>query len=157
MNKKIFMFSGWILWIVSVIFFISIFARGKKVISEDKRIAILLNPSEKELVLSEMRTLLTVIHETLILLSKEDYNAAAKKSKEGGMDLVENLAAAEKSILLKIPIEFKKLGFGTHEAFDNFSKSILEKKPYPILMKELGELTSRCVACHSAYKLELEK
>ena len=93
----------------------------------------------------------------LVFLSKEDYDSASKKSKEAGMDLVNNLAAAEKSILVKLPVEFKKLGMGTHDGFDDLSKSIREKKSYPVLLKELGELTSRCVTCHKNYKIELEK
>ncbi|MCC6275352.1 MAG: hypothetical protein IT569_05820 [Leptospiraceae bacterium] len=157
MKNKIVLFSGWIVWAMTVVLSASLFIRGNAVKSEDNRTAIVLNKSEKELVLSEMRILLTVIQETLILLSKEDHVAASKKSREAGMDLVNNLAASEKSILVKLPMEFKKLGMGTHDGFDDFAKSIQEKKSYPVLLKELGELTNRCVVCHRSYKIELEK
>ncbi len=157
MKNKLILFSGWILWAITVTICIVFFIKGNTTQSDDNREALILSKSEKNLVLSEMRILLSVIQETLVFLSKDDYESAAKKSKEAGMDLVESLAAAEKSILVKLPIEFKKLGMGTHEKFDSFSKSVKMRKPLPVLLGELGELTTKCVACHKGYKIELEK
>ncbi|EQA36276.1 hypothetical protein LEP1GSC047_2891 [Leptospira inadai serovar Lyme str. 10] len=130
------------------------FLKGNTVKSKDNRISIHLNEDEKILVLTEMRGLLASLNGILGGLSAGDYEKASKSARASGMGLVKSLENEEKKILLKLPIEFKRLGFGTHEQFDVISEKLRQKKELGIILGELDVLTRKCVACHAAYRID---
>lgn len=144
------------LWFVTVITLGYFFYFGSTSRSLDNRTAIHLTPAERQLVLTEMRALLTAVNGMLGGLADEDYESAAKAADAVGMGLVASLEHQEKTILLKLPVEFKKLGFGTHEKFDEIAAKIRKKQDIHNLLKEMDELTRNCVACHASYKIELD-
>lgn len=144
------------LWIVTVITFGYFFYFGSTSRSLDNRTAIHLTPAERQLVLTEMRALLTAVNGMLNGLANKDYEGAAKAADAVGMGLVASLEHQEKTILLKLPVEFKKLGFGTHEKFDEIAAKIRKKQEIHTLLKEMDELTRNCVVCHASYKIELD-
>jgi hypothetical protein len=130
------------------------FVKGNTEISKDGRTAIRLTEEERMLVLSEMRGLLTSVNGILGGLAEKDFERAAQAASNSGMGLVKSLENEEKKILLKLPLEFKRLGFGTHEQFDKISIQIREKQEIRILLEGMDDLTKKCVACHAAYKIE---
>ncbi|EMJ87996.1 hypothetical protein [Leptospira meyeri] len=144
------------LWIVTVITLGYFFYFGSTSRSLDNRTAIHLTPAERQLVLTEMRALLTAVNGMLSGLADKDYETAAKAADAVGMGLVASLEHQEKTILLKLPVEFKKLGFGTHEKFDAIAIKIRNKQEIHTLLKEMDELTRNCVACHASYKIEVD-
>ncbi|MCG6139137.1 hypothetical protein EHQ23_14720 [Leptospira bourretii] len=144
------------LWIVTVITLGYFFYFGSTSRSLDNRTAIHLTPAERQLVLTEMRALLTAVNGMLSGLADKDYEGAAKAADAVGMGLVASLEHQEKTILLKLPVEFKKLGFGTHEKFDSIAAKIRNKQEIHSLLKEMDELTRNCVACHASYKIEVD-
>ncbi|PKA12910.1 hypothetical protein CH372_06675 [Leptospira meyeri] len=144
------------LWIVTVITLGYFFYFGSTSRSLDNRTAIHLTPAERQLVLTEMRALLTAVNSMLSGLADKDYERAAKAADAVGMGLVASLEHQEKTILLKLPVEFKKLGFGTHEKFDEIAIKIRNKQEIHTLLKEMDELTRNCVACHASYKIEVD-
>ncbi|PJZ46375.1 hypothetical protein [Leptospira brenneri] len=145
------------LWIATVVILGYFFYFGSTSRSLDDRTAIHLTPAERQLVLTEMRALLTSVNGMLNGLAEKDYERAAKAADAVGMGLVASLEHQEKTILLKLPVEFKKLGFGTHEKFDEIAVKIRKKQDIHGLLKEMDELTRNCVACHASYKIELEE
>ncbi|TGM72856.1 hypothetical protein EHR01_16655 [Leptospira mtsangambouensis] len=144
------------LWIVTVITLGYFFYFGSTSRSLDNRTAIHLTPAERQLVLTEMRALLTAVNGMLSGLADKDYEGAAKAADAVGMGLVASLEHQEKTILLKLPVEFKKLGFGTHEKFDSIAAKIRNKQEIHTLLKEMDELTRNCVACHASYKIDVD-
>ncbi|EOQ96456.1 hypothetical protein LEP1GSC195_2931 [Leptospira wolbachii serovar Codice str. CDC] len=144
------------IWIVTFITLGYFFYFGSTSRSLDNRTAIHLTPAERQLVLTEMRALLTAVNGMLGGLADKDYEGAAKAADAVGMGLVASLEHQEKTILLKLPVEFKKLGFGTHEKFDAIAAKIRKKQDIHTLLKEMDELTRNCVACHASYKIELD-
>ncbi|MCW7488785.1 hypothetical protein [Leptospira meyeri] len=144
------------LWVVTVITLGYFFYFGSTSRSLDNRTAIHLTPAERQLVLTEMRALLTAVNGMLSGLADKDYERAAKAADAVGMGLVASLEHQEKTILLKLPVEFKKLGFGTHEKFDAIAIKIRNKQEIHTLLKEMDELTRNCVACHASYKIEVD-
>ncbi|GIX40528.1 MAG: hypothetical protein KatS3mg129_0261 [Leptospiraceae bacterium] len=121
-----------------------------------QRKIIYLTKEEKEFVLMEMRQLLKSIHNIHTGLYEENYNFAYNSAKKVGMNMVNELQAAEKFILLKLPSEFKQLGFSTHKQFDILAESIKHKNNKEI-QKNLSILTSYCISCHDLYALEVEE
>lgn len=144
------------LWVLTIITLGYFFYFGSTSRSLDNRTAIHLTPAERQLVLTEMRALLTAVNGILSGLADKDYEGAAKVADAVGMGLVASLENQEKTILLKLPVEFKKLGFGTHEKFDEIAGKIRKKQEIHSLLKEMDELTRNCVACHASYKIEVD-
>ncbi|MCW7505343.1 hypothetical protein [Leptospira paudalimensis] len=145
-----------LLWLFTMITLGYFFYFGNTTKSLDTRTAIRLTPAERQLVLTEMRALLEALNGMLSGLGEKDYEKAAKSADAVGMGLVASLEHQEKTILLKLPVSFKKLGFGTHEKFDEIASKIRKKEEIHTLLKEMDELTKNCVACHAGYKIELE-
>ncbi|PJZ84863.1 hypothetical protein [Leptospira harrisiae] len=156
MNSKIIGKLAIGLWFVTIITLGYFFYFGSTSRSLDNRTAIHLTPAERQLVLTEMRALLTAVNGMLSGLADKDYEGAAKAADAVGMGLVASLENQEKTILLKLPVEFKKLGFGTHEKFDAIAVKIRNKQEIHSLLKEMDELTRNCVACHASYKIEVD-
>lgn len=101
-----------------------------------------------------MRLLLAAVSQIHTALGNNDHAATEKAARSVGMQLVNDLAGAEKSILLKLPKSFKALGLSTHVAFDDLAKSVAARKPHEQLLSELGTLTNKCVGCHAGYSLK---
>jgi len=135
-------------------FILLVFCQTPK-LNNEKRKTIFLTKEEKEFVLMEMRELLRAIHQIHSGLFNEDYEYAYQASKNVGMNMVNELQAAEKMILLKLPSEFKKLGFATHTQFDVLADSI-KQKDLKKIQENLSILTSYCVSCHDLYRFEVE-
>ncbi|TGM47384.1 hypothetical protein EHQ92_05540 [Leptospira biflexa] len=145
-----------LLWILTIITIGYFFYFGNTSKSLDTRISIHLTPAERQLVLTEMRALLEAVNGMLSSLGEKDYEKAAKAADAVGMGLVASLEHQEKTILLKLPVSFKKLGFGTHEKFDAIAAKIRKKEEIHSILKEMDDLTKNCVACHAGYKIELD-
>jgi cytochrome c556 len=56
----------------------------------------------------------------------------------------------------KLPMDFKKLGMGTHKAFDQLAMDASDLGDKEETIKQLGELMQRCIACHSIYRIDPE-
>lgn len=144
------------LWFVTIITLGYFFYFGSTSRSLDHRTAIHLTPAERQLVLTEMRALLTSVNGMISGLAAKDYEGAAKAADAVGMGLVASLEHQERTILLKLPVEFKKLGFGTHQKFDEIAAKIRKKQDVHTLLGEMDVLTRNCIACHASYKIEVE-
>jgi mono/diheme cytochrome c family protein len=53
----------------------------------------------------------------------------------------------------KLPEAFRKLGLGTHQAFDDIASGAEAGVSRDALLKQLAATMQRCVACHAAYGL----
>jgi predicted ester cyclase len=62
---------------------------------------------------------------------------------------------APKGMLASLPIGFKKLGFATHDFFDQIADSIKGHQDYKqTQQQQLSHLLNNCVACHKVYKID---
>ncbi|MDH5572648.1 MAG: hypothetical protein OEY89_12860 [Gammaproteobacteria bacterium] len=124
---------------------------GDAILSSDGRQAIQLSDSERNLVLTEMRTFLSSAQAITLALTTEDMGQVAKAARIVG-------AAAQQavpgSLIGKLPLEFKKLGFDTHQKFDQLALDAEQLGDREYTMKQLAELMNNCVACHATYRFE---
>ena len=60
------------------------------------------------------------------------------------------------SLIGKLPIAFKKLGFDTHDRFDQLALNTEQLGDTGNVLPELAQLMQNCVACHAAYRIDLE-
>lgn len=138
------------LWVLTVGLFAVFFVKGTTTESSDHRRAIMLSSSEKDLVLGEMRTMLTAVHGVLGALSENDMRKAAIAASSGGMAMAVDTSPV---LMAKLPLDFKELGMGTHKAFDDIATKITKGATLPEILKSMHQITNRCVACHEANRL----
>ncbi len=128
--------------------------RGSTQPSSDGRTAILLNPGERDLVLAEMRAFLGAVQGISRAIVDQDVQAAAAAAREVGAAAQQG---APPGLVGKLPIEFKRLGFDTHQRFDQLAMNIEAFDDTGQALPELAELMNNCTACHAAYRFELEQ
>lgn len=128
--------------------------QGSTTTSVDGRITILMTDAEKDLILEEMRGFLAATQQIIAAVAADDLEKAAIAAKKVG-----RAAQAEVpgTLMGKLPIAFKKLGFDTHTKFDQLALDAESLEDGNYTLEQLSALMQNCVGCHSAYRLEVEK
>lgn len=141
---------GLLLGAIAVMAYVFLIAGKTTVTAEDPRRAIVLDPPERALVLTEMRGFLTAVQQITDAAVRNDAKAVAAAAKPMGMaaagDVPPTLAA-------KLPLEFKQLGHSVHQDFDRIALDAESMGDARHSLTQLGETLGKCVACHAMYQL----
>lgn len=121
--------------------------------SSDNRRLIQLSPSEKDLVLGEMRAMLKAVNGIVDALGKGDMPKAAEAASSAGMGMAVDVNPV---LMAKLPLDFKELGMGTHGQFDELAAQIKAGAKQEVVLQRLSTITSRCISCHEANRLGLK-
>lgn len=154
--NNVFRYAGMtalVLWIVTIGVLGFMFVKGKTVKSDDGRTGIVLQENERDFVLTEMRDLLASINGIITSLAKDDYPAAAQWARKVGLKGHNTIEAKNPTIMAKLPIGFKQMGMSLHKDFDEVADMIDKKMSQKEIMGRMGETTSKCISCHSTFKL----
>jgi hypothetical protein len=143
-----------VLWIITIGVLAKFFIEGFIRPSTDNRQEVVLQPTERDLVLGEMRTLLQSLNGILIGLSENDFEMIETSARSAGMAMAADVNPA---LMGKLPLDFKNMGMGVHKEFDTLADLVKGKKDSQLVIKKIGEITQSCVACHAVYRLSLEK
>jgi len=119
-------------------------------VAADGRTAVILEPAERQAVLGEMRLLLETTQTIMEALANDDLVAVEAAARPVGSAAI---ATVDFSLRAKLPLAFKKLGFGTHYAFDAISDMAKEGKPTKAIQQKMAETMNNCIACHATYQL----
>ena len=123
--------------------------QGSTTIASDRRQAIELTESERDLVLGEMRAFLVSVQQINQELAEGDMErvvAAARKSGRAAQQAVPG------SLMGKLPMEFKQLGFDTHAKFDQLALDAEQMGDQQQTLVQLANLMKNCVSCHASYR-----
>lgn len=123
---------------------------GSTIQGEEGRTAVVLTAGERQAVLGEMRMLLESSQVIIEALANEDLAAVEAAARPLGSDAI---ATVDFALRAKLPIAFKKLGFGTHYAFDDIANMAKEGKPAKDIQLVFADTMHNCIACHSMYEL----
>lgn len=145
-------------WSISAILLLIVIAMAYKFIYQgatapatDGRQALILEPAERDLVLSEMRMFLSSVQRINQALTTDDYQEVVKAAREVG-------AAAQQavpgSLMGKLPLAFKTLGFDTHSKFDLLALDAEQLGDSKHTLQQLSTLLNNCVACHATYQIQ---
>lgn len=147
-------------WFLSALFALSTLVlvylfvvRGSVAPGTDGRVAIVLDAAERELVLAEMRSFLVAVQGVTASAAAGDAAGVARAARAVGMAAQTEVPA---SLVGKLPLSFKQLGFATHEAFDRLALDAEQLGDASAAPAALGELLHNCIACHAAYQLTVE-
>jgi cytochrome c556 len=147
---KVFTTIVFALWIVTIAVFGYFFVTGSTQPSTDNRTAVLLTAPETDMVLGEMRTMLTAVSGVLVAVGEDDMKKASAAAKSAGMAMAVD---ATPGLMAKLPLEFKNLGMSVHGDFDSLAADIDKGMTQQQVVQRLGATTTKCVGCHSAYRL----
>ncbi len=118
--------------------------------STDGRQAILLDEPERDIVLGEMRMFLSSVQKITDGVAKNDMGIVVKAAREVGLAAQQ---AVPGSLMGKLPLSFKKLGFDTHRKFDALALDAKDLGDPQHALEQLSVLMKNCVVCHSTYKI----
>ncbi len=116
----------------------------------DGRVTILLEPSERAVVLNEMRQFLAGIQQMLEAADRNDAAAIARAARPLGMAAAHAVPAG---LPAKLPLEFKALGRSVHQDFDRIAMDAEAMNDVPLALRQLGDTMKKCVACHATYQI----
>ncbi|MCR4346706.1 MAG: hypothetical protein NUV55_05845 [Sulfuricaulis sp.] len=118
----------------------------------DGRVTILLDPSERVVVLNEMRQFLVGIQQMLEAAERKDAAAIVKITRPLGMAAAH---AVPPGLAAKLPLEFKTLGHSVHNDFDRIAMDAEAMNDVQLSLRQLGQTMNKCVACHATYQIAL--
>lgn len=122
--------------------------------NKDPRATILLSESERTLLLKEMRAFLEALQNITYGATINDMSVVAEAGRKVGRA---GQLEAPPSLIKKLPIEFKKLGFSTHQAFDQLALDAETIGDAGQVFESMGTLMANCVNCHAAYQIKVKK
>ncbi len=147
-------------WPVAALFAVATFTmvylfviRGSTLPASDGREAILLSPGERDLVLGEMRAFLMAVQQITRAVADGDAEAVARAARAVGAGAQQGVPT---TLVGKLPLAFKRLGFDTHSRFDEIALNAEQLDDSTEVPSELATLMQNCVACHAAYRIDLE-
>lgn len=117
---------------------------------EDSRRVVNLSETNRHLVLTEMRALLSGTQSILQALANNDMKAVAQAAKPLGMGMAHN---AENHLHDALPKEFMMLGKTVHVAFDEIARDAQEIGETKHTLKQLNQMMGQCTACHATYQI----
>lgn len=118
----------------------------------DGRIAIVLEPGERDFVLREMRGFVAGVQQMTAALARDDMKAAAEAARGMGMAAAHDAPSA---IVGKLPLAFKTLAFGTHREFDVIAVDAESLGDAQHALTQLSGVLGNCVECHARYEFKL--
>jgi len=124
--------------------------QGSVVESTDNRLSLQLTDSERNLVLSEMRQFLASVQLITTAIASEDMTSIVSSARRVGMGAQGDVPV---SLMGKLPLEFKKLGFDTHTKFDTLALDAEQLGDPQHTLEQLSQLMQNCVGCHAAYRI----
>jgi len=124
---------------------------GETLIAEDGRQSLMLETGERDLVLTEMRMFLGAVQKIIHAANEDDAESVALAARAVGRAAQNDVPG---SLMKKLPLEFKKLGFDTHSKFDQLAIDAEQFGDVTVSLQQLSVLMQNCVACHEAYRVD---
>ncbi len=139
------------LWLVTMTVIAWFFVHGNVTSGTDDRTAIVLQPSERTMILREMRGMLSATQGILEGINQGDMALVAKSSRAAGMALSVDVNPV---LMAKLPMPFKSMGMSVHHQMDALAQAAETGTPTPELLKRLSTMLTYCVGCHSAWQFK---
>ena len=151
MNAKTLSIIAIVLWLAGAATVASMFISGKTEQASDGREAVILSEKERNFILAEMRQMLASIQEIVAAVAEDDMKSVEEIALAIGSAEVRNVP---KSLMLKLPRDFKTRGTENHLEFDQVAAQ--SKNGGNAVLGQLGDLMVNCVGCHESYSLKAE-
>lgn len=151
MNAKTLSILAIVLWLAGAAVITSMYIGGNTEQATDGREAVNLSTAEREFVLGEMRQMLASVQGIVSAVAEDDMQSVQEIALAIGSAEVRNVP---KSLMLKLPQDFKTMGTENHLEFDEVAAET--KNGGKAVLSRLGELMINCVACHESFSLKAQ-
>ena len=129
-----------------------VFASSISIADEDSRKLVELPEMMQQHMMSNMRDHLVAINEILLHLGNKDMDRASEIAEQRlGMSSLGTHGASHMATLM--PEGMRQAGTSMHKNASRFALKAQEGDLFPAY-KILSDVTSSCVACHSAYRIK---
>ncbi len=118
---------------------------------KDNREAIVLDDVNRTFILHEMRQNVSGLQQAITALSKDDMKGAASALRPLGMQSMANIPP---DLMSTVPDGFMQIGMPLHLAFDKIADTAEKGASTKDILSSIGVAMNRCVACHTAYRIE---
>ena len=118
MTARVLSITAIALWLVTITVAAFFFVRGQTQVAPDGRTTVLLGSDERNLVLSEMRSMLETVQIVVEGVKEGDMKQVAQAARASGMATA---AVVNPALMAKLPLEFKQLGLSVHKRFDEIA------------------------------------
>lgn len=139
------------LWLTTLLTIGYFFLKGTGRTDDDGRQAIKLKRAERNLVLSEMRHLLSGVQRIIEAITTNDLKVIEMTASSLGM---KGAADVNPVLMAKLPLDFKSTGMGVHKRFDELALKVDSGITKEEVLKEVSDIMLTCVGCHEAYRLD---
>ena len=119
---------------------------------DDRRVAVVLEPDERALMLREMRAFVGGVQQITDALSHDDMKSVAKAARAMG---TQRSHAVPLALMAKLPLEFKTLALGVHAGFDTLATDAEAIGKPAHTLAQLAGILGKCVACHASYEVKI--
>jgi len=116
------------------------------------RTVILLNSTERDLVLAEMRAFLTSVQQITKGISGNDMSMVAEYGRKVGRA---SQGETPRTLAAKLPVQFRQLGFDTHTKFDQLAMDAEDLGDSNHALSQLSTLMQNCIGCHETYQINI--
>ncbi len=138
------------LWIVTVAVGAVLFFRGYTTPSADGRVAVRLNPAERDFVLTQMRGMLASVQGIADGLAGNDAGQVAEVARRSGRAAMNTSPA----LMVKLPMAFRRLALSLHDGFDTMADEAERGASGSVLLQRMSAQLATCVACHAAFSIQ---
>ncbi len=119
------------------------------IIAPDTRVAIELSGEERTFVLGEMRAFLESVEGIVNGVAAGDMTVVSEAARRSSMMAMQN---APRTLMGKMPPEFRMLGMDTHAKFGALADAASGMGDKTAILKQLGAVLANCGACHQGYR-----
>ena len=135
----------------TTIFLLLAIASSTSAADNDARQLVQMPKMMQEHMMSNMRDHLAAINEILLSMGSGDLDTAAEVAEQRlGMSSLQSHGASQMAKYM--PEGMRQAGMSMHRAASRFAMKVQEGELLPAY-KSLSEVTSACVACHTAYRI----
>jgi len=146
------------LWIVTIGVTGWFFVQGWTTQGTDGRMQIVLAPTERDLILGEMRILLKAVHGVVTGLVGQDQEADRTQIEQAARSAGMAMAAdVNPALMAKLSLPFKRMGMSIHKDMDALADAIVQKETPQQILQRLSSVTARCTMCHDLYRFSTER
>ena len=129
-----------------------LYGTDKPATDPDARQAIVLNPVQRGYELAQMRGFLASVQGITAAISRQQMETVADLARASGDSGIRPQPTGLKD---KLPLEFEQISLSVHQDFDQLADDA-ERLSDPVAsLRQLADITAKCVACHASYRLRL--
>jgi hypothetical protein len=116
----------------------------------DTRTQVVLEPAERDLLLSGMRTYLESVQGIVAALAENHPDRVAAIAAKSGAKLLQDVSPLTAP---KLPLAFMSMSFDTHDKFDKLAVRAARTASRSEVLGDLRDILGNCTSCHMSFRV----